>query len=164
LSKRGEGVLYAIFGKTAQFDRSIILHRVCLLVIISMCMFPTYICVAGNGDRAPFWFERGVYAEYKFKTRVIIFLNRTCIFFPDETAEASYRWECIDLKGNLAEIEVTLLFRIGDIDIRSYATRLYVNIENRDVILLNGTLVGKTWLWLPANPKLHECGRRKGLK
>jgi hypothetical protein len=121
-----------------------------LACITSLVVSKAYITSA-----APLWFENGVYAEYRFDTSSIDFLNGTFLSFGDEKANAVYRWECIDLEDVMAEINVSIIFEKEDWDLK-FSTMLNVNIENREVFLSNGTYVGKTSLWLPASPKLDD--------
>jgi hypothetical protein len=94
----------------------------------------------------------GTYAEYKLQSTGIVFLNMT---FFDINATATFRWECVDLNETLAKLNVSITFNGETQDIH-FSTELYVNIVTREVILQNGTLIGKTRLWAPAYPEENE--------
>lgn len=100
---------------------------------------------------SPIWLKDGVYAKYRFKSGGLFFLNDTFINFPHQ-AQATFRWECVSVNGSVAELNVTITFMGKEREVR-LSTLVHVNVENRDVTLLNGTLIGKTYLWLPANPE-----------
>lgn len=82
---------------------------------------------------SPVWLKEGVYAEYEFNG-------------------SSFRWECVRLDGNKAELNVTYTSASGN---RRWAL-FHVDAGTRDAAFPNGTRVGKTLFWLPANPKQDE--------
>lgn len=97
----------------------------------------------------------GVFCEYKFQSTGIWFLNMTFISF---NSTATFRWECVELNETYAKLNVSIAFNGIDQDARDifFSTDLYVDIVTREVVLQNGTLIGKTRLWAPAYPYINE--------
>lgn len=102
---------------------------------------------------SPSWFKEGAYIEYRFSSGSIDFLNRTRLspFF----SETTFRWECTGIDGDIARLNVSIAFK-GESSTLKSSTLVCVNAENRDTKLLNGTYLGKTSLWKPANPAPNE--------
>lgn len=98
---------------------------------------------------SPVWFREGVYARYEFKTSFILFYNGT---HERSYSHVAYEWRCVSLEGDVAGLNVSVTFdRTVQI-----STLVYVNTEDRNVTLLDGTYLGKTCLWLPASPEQNE--------
>lgn len=98
---------------------------------------------------SPVWFSEGVYARYEFKTSFILFYNGT---HERSYSHVAYEWRCVSLEGDVARLNVSVTFdRTVQI-----STLVYVNTEDRNVTSLDGTYLGKTWLWLPASPRQNE--------
>ena len=96
---------------------------------------------------SPTWLKEGVYVEYEFKSGDIRFLNGTWI---SDKFQAAFRWECINIKGDIATLNVSVIFN-GEMQTIQLSTIVYVDRQNRNVTLLNGTDIGKTLLWTPIN-------------
>jgi len=92
--------------------------------------------------------EVGKYAEYEFESESIVFLNRTYLA---NDASLTYRWTCLELNGTFAKLNISISF-VGEKQI-FLSTLLYVNLVNREVIMDNGTLMGRTRLWAFAYPE-----------
>lgn len=105
----------------------------------------------------PVWLKEGVYVQYEFKSNRLSFLNGTNIKFP---FEGTLRWECIGLQGNIAQLILIFTLRERESQSPSRTLRLSsivnVDTETQYVTLQNGTSIGKTRLWLPANPSEGE--------
>jgi len=110
--------------------------------------------LVGISQPPPVWMKKGSYAEYKFETRSVVFLNNTLLLFRDR-ASVIYRWECIEFNGTIAKLNVSITFSEKEKHV-FLSTEVYVNTVNRDVFLTNGTLVGKTRLWGPVAPEKGE--------
>jgi len=98
------------------------------------------------------WLKEGVYARYEFESGGIIFSNGT---WEHSDSHAVFEWRCVSFEGEMAKLNVSIRF---DHTIQ-FSTHVYVNVETRNVTLLDGTYVGKNWLWLPANPSKNETLR-----
>jgi hypothetical protein len=112
----------------------------------------TVVVVQSSRNLTQLWMKVGTYAEYKFQSTGPIFLNMTLF---NINATATFRWECVDLNETLAKLSLSITFAGEPQDIH-FSTELYVNIITREVILRNGTLIGKTRLWAPAFPEEKE--------
>jgi len=108
---------------------------------------------------SPNWLTRGAYVRYETRlgsnTEVgyVHFLNGT------QTNEACFvvlQWECMNIEGDKALLDINVTHTTKSNGVALYQTRVYVNTEDRGVTLLNGTYIGKTWLWLPRNPAQGE--------
>jgi len=64
------------------------------------------------------------------------------------TYSATLEWRCTDLNGKTAEMNVSFLRN----DSQVLTATVNVDVESREVYLQNGTYIGKTILWLVANP------------
>jgi hypothetical protein len=69
----------------------------------------------------------------------------------ESASNTTLRWEFTDVGDKTAKLNLTILLRQRYVSIRLSNT---MNVDNEalDVLLLNGTNMGKTRLWLPANP------------
>jgi hypothetical protein len=95
--------------------------------------------------RSPVWLKEGVYFDYSSETADLVFSNGTRII---SQCKAVLEWKCLNINVSKALLNVTLTFNYT---IR-YSTSLYVDVETENVILLNGTGLGKTFLWMPSDP------------
>lgn len=122
-----------------------------LLIIIILPMLWQGNCAKADLF-APTWLKKGAYAEYQYKgpTIGLTFLNSTEMtnFNVDSLI---YRWECTEVNDTVAQLEVSL-DSTGENMSLHLSTDVYVNTVSRSVFLSNGTSVGTTRLWLPANP------------
>lgn len=98
---------------------------------------------------SPPWLKKEAYVKYEAKAAYIWFSDGTRTH---ERSLVAFKWECVNLEGNTAELNISVALNAAI----QFSTRVYVNAENRSVTLLNGTYIGKTWLWLPANPAQNE--------
>lgn len=115
---------------------------------------------------APSWLKEGTYAEYIFESGTVLLNNNTSLLGFDVVnyVDAAFRWECVDLNDTVAKLKVTLGFteieRNGkpaeQNETKNLTSEVYVNTVSRAVYLQNGTLIGTTHLWLPANPTVDD--------
>jgi len=105
-------------------------------------------CIALPVTKAsPLWFRQGVYARYGgVGSRSGMTVNWIPFSYD------CFQWECLSLEGNIAVLNVSIIANQRIL----FLTCINVNIENRSVGFPNGTYIGKTWLWLPANPSPDE--------
>jgi len=61
-----------------------------------------------------------------------------------------FRWECLNLNNSVAEIKITVKI-IGESKVFELSTRVFIDVESRDVYSTDGKFCGKTMLWLPTN-------------
>lgn len=121
--------------------------RNCLLLFCTLVL-----CVQPISSTLPLWLKPGAWVEYEFRLYSLRFLNGTALS-SDSGFGTTFQIKCLSVKGNIAEMDITL----KDINQSVYlSTKVCVNSETRDVTLLDGKSVGKTLLWLPANPKQGE--------
>jgi len=101
----------------------------------------------------PAWLKVGTYAEYRCPL----------FFWSLKEAEGRFRWECINLSNHVATLNFTLFSLFKDsATISEKETIGYIDVSTRDLLYPNGTIIGKTALWLPPYMKLGEkvvvCG------
>jgi hypothetical protein len=92
-------------------------------------------------DVPPPWLKVGTYVEYRVDVAS----------FPTET-EATLRWECIGLDGTVATLNVSHTASANipyDGQISPKSAIIRVLTDSRDVVYSNGTVIGKTFLWVP---------------
>jgi hypothetical protein len=99
---------------------------------------------------APTWMKKGAYAEYNSGT-FLRFLNGSAFEPTNDTKNGVFRWECLEVNDTTAKLAVSLNLNEKDGGIH-LSSEIYVNTINRNVYLSNGTLLGTTRLWFPANP------------
>jgi hypothetical protein len=102
----------------------------------------------------PAWLKVGTYVEY------LCGLSD----WSSKEAEGRFRWECISLSNHVATLNFTSFgFFINGITIFEKKTIGYIDMNTRDLLYSNGTVMGKTALWLPPYMKLDEkvavCGK-----
>jgi hypothetical protein len=100
----------------------------------------------------PAWLKVGTYAEYKCALSNMSFwkLERA-------GAESRFRWECTNLSNHVATLNFTLFgFLKNGAIIFEKETIGYVDVNTRNLMYQNGTVMGKTALWLPPYMKVGE--------
>jgi hypothetical protein len=117
---------------------------------LSLCLALSLIIVLLQSARAleefpvdvpPPWLKVGTYVEYRVWVAS----------FPTGT-EATLRWECIGLDGTVATLNVshTATANIpGYSHISPGSAILQVLTDTREALYPNGTVIGKTFLWVP---------------
>lgn len=98
----------------------------------------------------PTWLEVGTYAEYKFDSPGIIWRNSSLYPF-DGDAQVTWRWNCIELKDQRATLSISLNVTGANKNL-FLSTEVFANTVTREISLQNGTQLGITHLWAPANP------------
>ncbi len=141
-----------------------------VLALLILCL-PIASCAAQSSSLlAPIWMKEGTYVNYDLtpkgtsytngvldtsKSVYVYFINST-----DSTAikhnnvtSVTLRWECIQLSGNMATLNVTYTIN-SDLPSDNFYTSAIVDVNtaSRSVYLQNGTLIGTTNLWLPSSP------------
>jgi hypothetical protein len=130
--------------------RLIKLSRATLFMLLIFSAFGTYV-FAQSSVFAPIWMKKGAYAEYSFDDGVRFLSDNT----PVEYENGTYRWECIELTGTLAKLNITLSFTEEN-SVTQYSAEVLVETLNRSVYTMDGTLVGTTNMWLDSNPADDE--------
>jgi len=102
-------------------------------LLLLIVLIPVLVIRSAEGS-SPVWLKEGAYAKYEL-----------------DSNQATFRWACAKVEGNTAELNVTYTSS-GGAQTTRHSALVHVDTETRDVTLLNGTSVGKTLLWLPANP------------
>ena len=127
-------------------------------------------------DTVPLWFKKGVYVEFRSEKDAYIlleFINGSIITcenlglgFGKRKTLFIFRWECLNLNNSMAELKIIVeVILVGDNKSFQLSTRVFVDVNSRDVYSLDGELCGKTMLWLPTNLEVgdkvifgyHEC-------
>jgi hypothetical protein len=136
---------------------------VALLVLVILSFYVPF----GFADSfvfAPKWLKKGVYAEYTFTGGLLRFPGVTGdidrIYFVDGT----FRWECVDLNETMATLNLTFSHTQTEMNGKPFVENktvllveeVYVDKVSRALYLRNGTLIGTTTFWLPANPSAGE--------
>jgi hypothetical protein len=123
-------------------------------LLLAFCVFTGF--ARSSLESRPRWLREGVYARYEFPSGGITFSNGT---WKHVNFEAALQWECVDLEGGVAKLNISLY-----LNETLLSALVYVDLTSRDVTLPNGTYLGKTMLWLPANPaqdKLFELNKNQ---
>jgi hypothetical protein len=136
-----------------------------LLIVLLLPSFITY-SVAGSSLFAPSWLKNGLYATYASDSGSIYFYNETSSLGFDSVrfTDAVFRWECLDLNETMVKLRFSLDYTeierngrtLEEKQTTNLVTEIFVDILSRAVYLQNGTLIGTTRLWLPANPTPND--------
>jgi len=120
-----------------------------LLIVPSLSAVGSLNIVAAHAG--PVWFKEGVFVEYHDPMAGdLTFSNGTWYFIYPEV-DATFRWECVELAGDVARLTLSVNYE----GVYSRTVEVLVDLRTRD-LTLNGTLLGKTALWLKAYPKEGE--------
>jgi len=151
------------------------------LSMICLCILGTFIpAVSARDSFAPSWLKEGTYATYTTdrESGASIFntnndpqyrgLNCWNASAYDEIAywNATLTWRCTNINDTTSKLQVTfnytgktLIHNIGEIKrepLNNASLQItgeaYVDLYTRAVYTTDGTLLGTTHLWLPANP------------
>jgi len=106
-------------------------RKILTWILLFFLVFPLLATPLSSGS--PSWLKKGAYVKYG-------------------SSSTAFRWECIDIDGNMAELNWS--YSVNDTILRSAVVR--IDIQNRTTYLSNGTYLGKTVLWLPADPVQDE--------
>lgn len=102
-------------------------------------------------SRAPLWLSVGTYVKYEAEVRSLLLTNSSEVRFPQGSV-AMFEWRCVDIRGEVAALDITFEVRIGDEVKLSRRASIAVDI-NDGTVLVNGTELGHTLLWIPSRLK-----------
>jgi hypothetical protein len=138
-----------------------------ILTLIVLTM-PFFVCCAqASSFLAPEWMKEGTYVSYdltpmgtEYKDGVLQTSKSLTVFFPNgsyvkcrNVTSVLLRWDCIELKDDIATLNVTYSVTSDYANDNFYTQALVdVDVVGRSVYVQNGTLIGTTNLWLPSNP------------
>jgi hypothetical protein len=132
-------------------------------LIISLTVSSISICIVQSSSFfAPTWLKKGTYVEYTYASGAMYFTTTTSGHFTSRSfRDAVFRWECVDLNETVAELKISLNYTVvGGESVEekteNLTTELWIKLSNRAVYQQNGTLLGTTHLWLPANPTPND--------
>ncbi len=152
-----------------------------LVLMLCLCV-GIFVPVATARDAfAPSWLKEGAYVKYELSLPggttdlgAVAFFNLSNPKFAGtnyvlsgqkvdavlETNSSSLVWRCESVNATMAKLQVTLDY-VGtsayynasseEVSVQRTA-EVYVDLYNRGVYNVNGTFLGTTHLWLPANP------------
>jgi hypothetical protein len=150
-------------------------------IMMCLCALGMFIPVVIARDSfAPSWLVEGTYVKYESSLpgssgSALAFFNLSNPKFTGtnyvlsgqkldlilETKSSSLMWQCKSVNDTMAKLQVTLDY-VGEL--KNYVdnssetvpvqrtAEVYVDLYNRGVYNVNGTFLGTTHLWLPANP------------
>lgn len=138
-----------------------------VLLVLLLAVFPLIeLCHAEFNASSPVWMEKGVFAEYTFKSGFtqLPTTGEGRAFDGVEFSNASFYWECIERNETMTKLRVMLNYTetklngktLEEAQNKQLTTNVSVNLINRGVYLQNGTLIGTTMLWLPAKPTPND--------
>ena len=142
---------------------NLILGSFAIILLYSVALFSTFYNLSYAAvSFKPIWLIQSTFAEYSFGDGVVELHNKTSQLGFDFAvfSSAYFRWDCIGLNDSTAELKITLSITetsrngkpLQENKTTCLSTEVFVNMINRAVYLKNGTLIGTTHLWLPANP------------
>jgi hypothetical protein len=130
------------------------------LLALLIFSFVTSLCSADSSVLVPSWLKNGTYAEYSFVDGMIFVSGVTEDFEKVRFVNGTFRWECVNLDENIATLNLSFEYIQTEINGKALEENktvllvedVYVDTVSRAVYLQNGTLLGTTTFWLPANP------------
>lgn len=136
-------------------------------LVIALLIVASYSGTAKADSFAPTWLKEGVYAEYSgFNHGDIVVPNSTDPSNPEWRGfvDGTFKWECLELNETTAKLRSTLTVTETEFNTHplpenktvQYKSEFFVDTRTRAVYLLNGSIVGTTILWVPANPSTNE--------
>lgn len=127
------------------FSRSSVIMALLISFVFSSLVVSGF---AQSSVFVPIWMKEGAYVEYSFDEGLRYpYGNKTAVKYESGT----YRWECIELTGTIAKLNLTLSYIEKD-GVTQFSATVLVDAVNRSVYGLDGTLFGNTQLWLESNP------------
>jgi hypothetical protein len=121
-------------------------RRLFISIIVFIILISLFAILPVAAEFPPVWLKQDIYARYVNSNGPGA---RTGTNLKNEAFSYDYyRWECLSLEENVAVLDVSIVLNETTV----YSGRFNVDIENRSVTFSNRTYIGKTWLWLPANP------------
>lgn len=128
--------------------RFLIKSSIQAILLVSLLFSSWVVCVSAQSSVfAPIWMKKGAYVEYSFGDGFRFLSNKTAV----EYEEGTYRWECIDVAGTLATLNVTLILS-EETGVTQFSANVLVDTLNRSVFQMNGNPLGTTHLWLESSP------------
>lgn len=108
------------------------------------------------GQFAPHWLKEGTYVKYTTdKLGYAYISNNSALSFWN----ATFCWNCVNINETVAKVKVTFDYVGKTLDNSSLGNAtlrltgdVYVILSTRTVYGLNGSLLGTTHIWIPANP------------
>jgi hypothetical protein len=114
-----------------------------MLVVLIACSFPVF-SYDFPVEAPPPWLRVGTYVEYD------------CITWTYDGGHHEkpfvFRWECIALKSLVATLNIT----VDKLQAGKISVKVDVITNTRELLNANGTVLGKTFLWLPSNLKVGD--------
>ena len=127
-----------------------VIIKIIIIIILFSFLYPST-SFAKSSFQPPSWMKQGSFVEYTFDWQGYAPIDGSIIVFQKPYCTANLRWECLNLNGDYAILNASLLS--NKVNISSIVS---INLNNQDVFLQNGTYLGQTLLWGPANPSQND--------
>ena len=131
--------------------RNSVLIIVCMLVIAGIDGVP----ILGSDflpEMVPPWLRVGTYVEYQGGSPVgFLFIDGREMFLQEDLF--IFRWDVAALSGHVATLNITLHIPLK---MPSISRMVNITVNTREILGSNGTVLGKTCLWLPPNLKEED--------
>jgi hypothetical protein len=121
-----------------------------------------FIGVASADQFSPTWLKEGIYVKYTTDQVGYAYLANNSHPLGSDTLSfwnATFGWRCISINDTVAKLAVILNYvgkELNGISLGNATLQLtsevYVDLSTRAVYDLNGSLLGTTHMWVPANP------------
>jgi hypothetical protein len=152
-------------------------RKLVILVMMCLCISSIITPVATARDAfAPSWLKEGTYAKYDTSTGIAGFFNVTDPKFAGTnytlsqkvealyTNSSNFMWRCVSVNATMAKLQITLDYIGTPVDVNESFENVsiqrtgeaYVDLYTRGVYNTEGTFLGTTHLWLPANPNNNQ--------
>ena len=114
---------------------------ICVLIVLT-AFVPHVFSYDYPVEFPPPWLKVGTYAEYN------------CVAFPVGAKEKPFwfGWECTALNGMTATLNLSLI----GLPAGNFSAVVDILTNTRELVAANGTVLGRTFLWLPPNLKVGD--------
>lgn len=148
-------LMYILFVGGKEMARGMLWVACFLFCFLSTSLINLRVTIVLDLDTVPLWFRKGVYVEFRGRYSEVYAINGSVLFCVPSASEGEegmtlFRWECLKLNNSVAEIKITVKV-IGRGRVFELSTRVFIDVENRDVYSTDGKFCGKTMLWLPTS-------------
>ena len=113
-----------------------------------------YPITSASQSASPIFIKVGAYARYTIDPAIVSFPNGSAISAKNDTVVV-YSWNCVDLNSTMAKLRVSVEYATENATV-DMNTIVYADTLTGDVFFSNGTLIGRTCMWVESYPFQNE--------
>lgn len=121
---------------------------------LSLSLFLQLSCMVANSQSdSPIWMKVGTFAKYTLDPPTLLFPNGSIMKMSNTTV--TFSWSCVELNSTMAKLKVSVEYDTENSTVDRNMI-FYTNSLTGDVFFSNGTLIGRTSLWVQPYPTQDE--------